>query len=185
MEDNKELEKENIEDSETNETNEVVNETNEEVLEDSPVEDNELEKLKAENADLTDRLQRNLAEFDNFRKRTDKEKSQMYNNGLIATVEKILPVLDNFERALNAQNDKESDFYKGVDMINKQFINLLSELGVNEIESLNCEFDPNLHYAVSHEDNEEFGVNEVIEVLQKGYTYKDKVIRFTMVKVAN
>ncbi len=109
----------------------------------------------------------------------------MYDNGVIGTVEKILPVLDNFERALGTQSDKDNDFYKGIDMINKQFISLLTELGVKEIESLKCEFDPNLHYAVSHEDNEEFGENEVIEVLQKGYTYKEKVIRFSMVKVAN
>ncbi len=174
MEENKEI-NENIEEQEVVNEEELIVEGN----------DEELEKLKSQNTELSDKLQRNLAEFDNFRKRTDKEKSQMFSNGVISTVEKLLPVLDNFERALSTQNDKDGDFYKGVDMINKQFVALLGELGVKEIEALNSEFDPNLHYAVSHEENEEFEENTVIEVLQKGYTYNEKVVRFSMVKVAN
>ncbi len=184
MEDNKELEKDNI----TEEIiEEVVKEEMAEETTDAEVVDatSEIDDLKAKNEELSDRLQRNLAEFDNFRKRTAKEKSQMYDNGLIDTVEKILPVLDNFERALNTYDDKENDFYKGVDMINRQFKSLLNELGVEEIDAQNKEFDPNLHYAVSHEESDEYGDNEVIEILQKGYTYKEKVIRFSMVKVAN
>lgn len=176
--------------------NEIIDETNEEVneenFENAEVEDkdinesnSEIEKLKTLNSELTDKLQRNFAEFDNFRKRNEKEKAQNFDNGTINTVEKILPVLDNFQRALNAEKNKDSDFYKGVEMINRQFVTLLGEIGVKEIEALNQQFDPNLHYAVSHEENEEFGENEVIEILQKGYTYKEKVIRFSMVKVAN
>ncbi len=181
MEENKDLEKEITAEEAVEETVEGVTE---EVVEEV-VEESEVDKLKVLNSELTDKLQRNLAEFDNFRKRTDKEKSQSYDNGVISTVEKILPVLDNFERALNAHEDKESDFYKGFDMIARQFLTLLNELGVKEIEALNQEFDPNLHYAVSHEDSEDYGENEVIEVLQKGYIYKEKVIRFSMVKVVN
>ncbi len=172
--------KKNIEEDLKVEENDTVNE------ESVTLETNEeLEKLKKENTELSDKLHRNLAEFDNFRKRTEKEKSQMFSNGVTSTIEKLLPVLDNFERALNAQNDKEGDFYKGISMINKQFITLLNELGVKEIEALNNNFDPNLHYAVSHEENDEFEENTVIEVMQKGYTYNEKVIRFSMVKVAN
>ncbi len=180
MEENKEL-NENIEEAVASTEEESI--STEEI--DLEKKDDELEKLKSENSDLSNRLQRNLAEFDNFRKRTDKEKSQMYSNGVISTVEKLLPVLDNFERALATQNEKDDDFYKGIDMINKQFVALLGELGVKEIEALSNTFDPNLHYAVSHEENEDFAENTVIEVLQKGYTYNEKVIRFSMVKVAN
>ncbi|PKM50816.1 MAG: nucleotide exchange factor GrpE [Firmicutes bacterium HGW-Firmicutes-7] len=134
-----------------------------------------------------DKLQRTMAEYDNFRKRTIKEKSQMYENGAKEVFEKYLPIVDNFERALESASEEEkaSSFVQGIEMIYKQLIGTMKELGVEEMDALFKEFDPNLHHAVSHEENENYGENEVIEVLQKGYTYKDRVLRFSMVKVAN
>lgn len=137
--------------------------------------------------DYLDKLQRTLAEYDNFRKRTLKEKSQMYENGAKEVFEKILPIVDNFERALGSisEEEKASSFAQGIDMIYKQLIGALNGLGVQEMDVLNKEFDPLLHHAVSHEENEEHGTNEVIDVFQKGYMFKDRVLRFSMVKVAN
>lgn len=131
--------------------------------------------------------QRTLAEFDNFRKRTIKEKTLMYENGAREVVEKLLPVLDNFERALSHINDDEKDtaVAKGVEMIYKQLLTTFSDLGIQEIDALGGDFDPNLHHAVQHEENDDYGENEVIEVLQKGFIYKERVIRHSMVRVAN
>ncbi len=145
-------------------------------------------KLEQQAADYLDKYQRCLAEFDNFRKRTSKEKASMYDDGVKSTLEKLLPVIDNFERALNAQsgeNLEEDTFYKGIQMIMKQLQEILTSLGVEEIKALGEKFDPNLHAAVAHEDNEEYSDNEVIVEMLKGYKYKDKVIRHSMVKVAN
>ncbi len=135
--------------------------------------------------EVYDRLQRTMAEFDNFRKRTIKEKASMYNDGVRDTVEKLLPVIDNFERAMSTVEKTEDSFYKGVEMILRQFLSMINDLGVEEIVALEQKFDPNLHFAVAHEDNENYAENVVIEVMQKGYKYKDKVIRHSMVKVAN
>lgn len=137
--------------------------------------------------ELTDRLQRSLAEFNNFRNRTDKEKAAMYEIGARNVIEKMLPVVDNFERGLAAvpEDDKENSFAAGMDMIYKQLMKTLNDLGVQEIEALGKEFDPNLHNAVMHEENAELGENIISEVFQKGYTYHDIVIRHAMVKVAN
>lgn len=145
-----------------------------------------LEQEKLAN-DYLDKLQRTMAEYDNFRKRTIKEKALMYDNGAKEVCEKILPVVDNFERALEmaTEDEKESSFVQGIELIYKQLLNTLQDLGVKEIEALNKEFDLNYHHAVFHEEREDCGENQVVEVLQKGYMYKDKVLRFSMVKVAN
>ncbi len=144
------------------------------------------EKKEAEAKDYLDKLQRTMAEFDNFRKRTSKEKSQMYENGAMEVAEKLLAVIDNFERALITIKEQEKDsFAQGIEMIYKQLISTLTDLGVTEIQAENQEFDPNFHHAVSHEENEEYGDNQVIEVLQKGYMFKERVLRFAMVRVAN
>ena len=134
--------------------------------------------------DLNDRLKRQMAEFDNFRKRTEKEKSQMYEVGAKDIIEKILPVVDNFERGL-AQAPEGDSFADGMKMIYKQLITTLDELGVKPIEAVGKEFDPNFHNAVMHVEDEEAGENIVVEEFQKGYTYKDFVVRHSMVKVAN
>lgn len=145
----------------------------------------ELEKLKNENAELKDRAIRSMAEFDNFRKRTIKEKSSMYGDGVVSVVEKLIPVIDNFDRAMAHEKNTDDNFYKGVDMIYRQFNDLLKELGVEQIQSVGETFDPELHFAVAHEESDEYGENVIIEELQKGYKYKDKIIRCSMVKVAN
>lgn len=137
--------------------------------------------------ELTDRLKRTMAEFENFRKRTDKEKEQMFEVGAKSIIEKILPTVDNFERGLNAvsEEDKSSPFVEGMNMVYKQLLSSLEECGVKQIEALGKEFDPNLHNAVMHEENEELGENIVSEEFQKGYTYRETVVRYSMVKVVN
>ncbi|MCL2874063.1 MAG: nucleotide exchange factor GrpE [Defluviitaleaceae bacterium] len=135
--------------------------------------------------ELMDKYLRALAEFDNFKKRTDKEKSSMYQNGVISTVLELLPILDNFERALSSVEDKESGFYKGIDMIFKQFIEALTKLGVESIESIGQPFDHNLHAAVAHVEDENLGENVIVDEMLKGYKLKDRVIRHSMVRVAN
>ena len=135
-------------------------------------------------ADLTDRLQRTMAEFDNFRKRTEKEKASMYIIGAKEIVEKILPVVDNFERGLATAQEGDA-FADGMKMIYKQLMTTLDELGVKPIEAVGQPFDPNYHNAVMHVEDESLGENVVAEELQKGYTYKYFVIRHSMVKVAN
>lgn len=144
-------------------------------------------KLEAQCADYLDKYQRCFAEFDNFRKRTIKEKASMYDDGVRSTVEKLLPVVDNLERAVavECENNAEDSFYKGVAMTLKQFQEILTAMGVEPIKALGETFNPNLHAAVAHEDNEEYGENIIMLEMQKGYKYKDKVIRHSMVKVAN
>ena len=137
--------------------------------------------------ELKDRLVRNMAEFDNFRKRTEKEKSAMFEIGAKSIVEKILPVVDNFERALDSASDeeKETPFVQGIDKIYKHMITSLEEAGVKPIEAVGKEFDPEFHNAVMHEDDDSMGENIVSEELQKGYMYKERVVRHSMVKVVN
>ncbi|MDD3361662.1 MAG: nucleotide exchange factor GrpE [Hespellia sp.] len=137
--------------------------------------------------ELTDRVARQMAEFDNFRKRTDKEKSQMYEIGAKDVIDKILPVVDNFERGLAAipEGETEHPFMQGMDKVYKQLMTTLEGLGVKPIEAVGQEFDPEFHNAVMHEDNEDLGENIVSEELQKGYMYRDTVVRHSMVKVAN
>ncbi len=137
--------------------------------------------------ELNDRVKRQMAEFDNFRKRTEKEKAQMFETGAKNIIEKILPVVDNFERGLAAipEEDKGNAFAEGMEKIYKQMITVLEEAGVTAIEAVGQEFDPNLHNAVMHIDDEEVGENIVVEEFQKGYKYRDSVVRHSMVKVAN
>ena len=134
--------------------------------------------------ELTDRLKRTMAEFDNFRKRTEKEKSSMYIIGAKDIVEKMLPIVDNFERGL-AQAPEDDSFAEGMKMIYRQMMTAFDEMGVKPIEAVGKEFDPNLHNAVMHIEDEEFGENIIAEEFQKGYTYRDSVVRHSMVKVAN
>lgn len=141
-------------------------------------------KLEQQIEDLTDRLKRNMAEFDNFRKRTEKEKSSMYIIGAKDIIEKILPVVDNFERGL-AQATEGDPFAEGMEKIYKQLTTTLESLGVEPIEAVDKEFNPDLHNAVMHVEDESVGDNIVVEELQKGYTYKGFVVRHSMVKVAN
>jgi len=138
-------------------------------------------------AELTDRMQRTMAEFDNFRKRTEKEKAAMYEIGAKDIIEKILPVLDNFERGLTTvpEEEKENPFVQGMDKIYKQFVKTLEDIGVKPMDAAGKPFDPNFHNAVMHVEDEELGENIVAEELQKGYTYRDSVVRPAMVKVAN
>lgn len=146
-----------------------------------------LEAKTAENKELTDRVQRTMAEFDNFRKRTIKEKASMYESGAKDILEKILPVIDNFERALSSlsDEDKSTAVAQGVEMIYKQFMGVLKDAGVEEIEALHQEFDPNLHHAVQHEENDKYDDNLVADVYQKGYKFKETILRHSMVKVVN
>ena len=141
-------------------------------------------KLEQQVEDLTDRLKRSMAEFDNFRKRTEKEKSSMYIIGAKEIIEKILPVVDNFERGL-AQAPENDPFAEGMEKIYKQLTSTLEGLGVEPIEAVGKEFNPDVHNAVMHVEDESVEDNMVVEELQKGYTYKGFVVRHSMVKVAN
>lgn len=145
------------------------------------------DKLEEKIEELEDRVKRQMAEFDNFRKRTEKEKSHMYEVGAKDVIEKILPVVDNFERGLASvpEEEKGNPVIEGMDKIYKQLMTTLTDLGVKPIEAMGQEFDPNFHNAVMHVEDEELGENIVVEEFQKGYTYRDTVIRHSMVKVAN
>lgn len=172
---------EDTEIADVEEVSEEVVEEKEETIEDV------LAQKDALIADGVNRLQRNMAEFDNFRKRTIKEKAQMYEKGAKEVLDKLLPVVDNFERAFDAATDdhKDDPFVQGIDMIYKQVIAMLDDLGVEEIPALNEPFNPDLHHAVSHEESEDHDESIVVEVFQKGYMYKDTVLRYSMVKVVN
>ena len=137
--------------------------------------------------ELTDKLTRQMAEFDNFRKRTEKEKSQMYEVGAKDIIEKILPVVDNFERGLDAvkEEEKEDPFVQGMEKVYKHLLTTLEGIDVKPIEAVGQQFDPNFHNAVMHVEDEELGENVVAEEFQKGYMYRDSVVRHSMVKVAN
>ncbi|MCL2400517.1 MAG: nucleotide exchange factor GrpE [Defluviitaleaceae bacterium] len=161
-----------------------------ELKQESAIEDETSNNGKSEAADnayteLLDRYQRTLAEFDNFRKRTLKEKAGAYDNGVNDAIEKLLPTLDNFERALASSENKDDKFYKGIEMIARQLESYLTDLGVETIKVNGENFDHNLHFAVAHVEDPQYGTGEIIEQLQKGYTYKGKVMRPSMVKVAN
>ena len=147
----------------------------------------EKDKFEQQIEELTDRLKRNMAEFDNFRKRTEKEKSAMYEVGAKDIIEKILPVIDNFERGLSAVTEEQKDdsFVTGMEMVYKQIMTTLDGVGVKVIEAVGQEFNPDLHNAVMHVEDEEAGENIIVEEFQKGYTYRDSVVRHSMVKVAN
>ena len=148
---------------------------------------NKKDKKDEKIEELTDRLTRQMAEFDNFRKRTEREKSQMYEIGAKDIIEKILPVVDNFERGLDAvaEEEKENPFVQGMEKVYKHFMTTLDEIGVKPIEAVGQEFNPDFHNAVMHVEDENFGENIVAEEFQKGYMYRDSVVRHSMVKVAN
>lgn len=137
--------------------------------------------------ELNDRLMRLMAEYENYRKRTDREKSTMYEMGAKSVVEKIIPVIDNFERGFATVSDeqKEDPFVQGMDKVYKQMTDSLKEAGLKAIEAVGQEFDPNIHEAVMHVEDESAGENVVVEELQKGYMYRDTLVRCSMVKVAN
>ncbi len=198
-------------DNKNSEDDEIKDKIEEETLEEVKEEEQDLEDIKkvleealsaeeanaadnnpkdskdAKIADLEDRLKRQIAEFDNFRKRTEKEKSAMFDMGARHIIEAILPTIDNFERGLKTvPEDKEAKaFYDGMEMVYKQMLKVLSDVGVTAIDCLDKEFDLNLHNAVMHVEDEAYGNNIIIEEFQKGYKYKDTVIRHSMVKVAN
>ena len=136
--------------------------------------------------ELTDRQRRLMAEFDNFRKRTEKEKASMFEVGARSVIEKLLPVVDSFERGLNAAGENPEDpFAEGMQKIYKQLVTTLEEMGVKPIEAVGQPFDPEFHNAVMHVEDENLGENVVAEEFQKGYIYRETVIRHSMVKVAN
>lgn len=169
---------------ETAETAEEKAENEENQAEDAvedTVEDSESQKV----AELTDRLQRLMAEFDNYRKRTEKEKATQYDLGVISFAEKILPVVDDFERGLASvpEEKREEPVYTGMDMIYKRLQKALAEKGIEPMNAEGKEFDPNLHNAVLQVENDELPENTVVTELQKGYTYKGMVVRHAMVSV--
>ena len=148
---------------------------------------NKKDKKDEKIEELTDRLTRQMAEFDNFRKRTEKEKSQMYEIGAKDIIDKILPIVDNFERGLGAvtEEKKEDPFVQGMEKVYKQLMTTLDGIGVKPIEAVGKEFNPDFHNAVMHVEDEELGENIIAEEFQKGYMYHDSVVRHSMVKVAN
>lgn len=143
-----------------------------------------LAKKEEELAELNTKLLRLQADFVNYKKRTEKEKDSLVNYGIESIVCELLPILDNFERAMESEEKKENGFYKGIEMIQGQLIEVLHNNGIKEIESLNKPFDPNYHHAVLMEDSEDWEEGIILGVLQKGYMLNDKVIRPSMVKVA-
>ena len=190
-------------DEKTEEAAETAAETAEETLEESVQPDEEetgkeektkksIRQKKKDKKDekieeLNDRLVRNMAEFDNFRKRSEKEKSAMFEIGAKSVIEKILPVVDNLERGFDglSEEEKEAPFVKGIEQVYKQFVSCLDEIGVKPIEAVGQEFNPELHNAVMHDEDENFGENTVSQEFQKGYMYKESVVRHSMVKVSN
>lgn len=148
---------------------------------------NKKDKKDEKIEELTDKLTRQIAEFDNFRKRTEREKSQMYEIGAKDIIDKILPVVDSFERGLGAvkEEQKEDAFVQGMEKVYKQLMTTLEGIGVTPIDAVGQEFNPDFHNAVMHVEDESFGENTVAEEFQKGYMYRDSVVRHSMVKVAN
>ena len=172
-------------------TNENIENINEEIKTEEVAEETETaeveekETIEKEKYDeLYDKHLRLMAEFDNFKKRTQKEKEELGAFATVNTIEKLLPVIDNLERAISSIEEKNT-FSDGVEMVYKQLIEILEKIGVEEIESVGKEFDPNIHNAVMHVEDEEAGSNIIVEEFMKGYKFKDKVIRYSMVKVAN
>ena len=178
-------------------TEETMDAASEEVNTDKPASDEKADKKPFKKKDkkkdkkdeqieqLTDRVLRQMAEFENFRRRTEQEKSQMFNMGAKNIIEKILPVVDNFERGLATVEEGADPFSDGMLMIYKQMLTTLEEAGVKPIEAVGQEFNPDFHNAVMHVEDEEVGENVVVEEFQKGYMFGDTVVRHSMVKVAN
>lgn len=181
------------EDAEQDQTSGEASESEVETAEEKPKKKSFLGKEKKEKTnklqekvdELEDRVKRQMAEFDNFRKRSEKEKSAMFETGAKSVVEKILPVVDNFERGLAALSEEEmkQPFAEGMNMVYKQLITELEKLEVKPIEAVGCEFNPELHNAVMQVESEEYESGIVAQELQKGYTYRDSVVRHSMVAV--
>ena len=179
------------------ETEGTVEETEEEATEENTEEkegkgffgkkkDKKVAALEEKVAELEDRTKRQMAEFENFRKRTEKEKSMMFETGAKSVIEKILPVIDNFERGLAAiEPDNKDSFYEGMVMIHKQMLSELEKIGVTPIEAVGKEFDPNFHNAVMQVESDEFESGIVAQELQKGYMYRESVVRYSMVAVVS
>ncbi len=148
-------------------------------------EPSELESLKLRLEQMNDRLLRTLAEYENYRKRSQKEKEQAYNDSKAATLSQFLPVLDNFERAANNKDASAEDYQKGIDMIFNNFAEIISKSGVEAFGEKGEEFDPNLHSAVMHTEDENEKENVIVEVFSKGYKMGDRILRPAVVKVAN
>lgn len=181
------VEETNTEAVEATEATETAEETKEEeaATEEQPAEKDKKDILIDE---LNDKYMRTFAEFDNFRKRSEKEKAAMFEVGAKSIIEKILPVVDSFERGLGTLSEEEiaaNPFADGMDKVYKQMVKALEEVGVTPIEAVGKEFDPNLHNAVMHGDDDQYGENIVSEEFQKGYMYRDTVVRYSMVKVEN
>ena len=157
---------------------------NEELKQENCVEDNELNSAKAELEETTDRLKRLMAEFDNFKKRSAKEREGLYNSLLSDIVGSFLPVVDNLEKAVNS-NTEDEGYKQGVELVLKQFMDVLGSLGVKEIEGVGSTFNPEYHEAVSLVQDEALGEKEIKEVFRKGYKIGEKVVRHSMVVVAN
>ena len=177
----------NTEAVEATEATETAEETKEEeaATEEQPAEKDKKDILIEE---LNDKYMRTFAEFDNFRKRSEKEKAAMFEVGAKSIIEKILPIVDSFERGLGTLSEEEiaaNPFADGMDKVYKQMVKALEEVGVTPIEAVGKEFDPNLHNAVMHGDDDQYGENIVSEEFQKGYMYRDTVVRYSMVKVEN
>ena len=199
MEDNKNIENETVEEvveteaAETaaeQETEESAPETEEKTSKGDKKKlkkaEAEIAELEAKLSDANDKYLRLCAEYDNFRKRTAKEREGIYTDAYCDALEQILPILDNLDRAAQfAEGDKESPMAKGLELTLKSFVETLEKMGVKEIEALGTQFDPNLHNAVMHVEDESLGENVVAEVFMKGYAKGDKVLRHSMVKVAN
>lgn len=201
-ENNEEILKDAASEAEETATEEVVDEMTEEVeAEETEAEDESSEEPKKKGLfgkkkkdkrdtqieELTDRVQRQMAEFDNFRKRSEKEKAAMFEIGAKSVIEKILPTVDNFERGFAGLTDeqKEDPFVQGMEKVYRQMLTTLESIEVKPIEAVGKEFDPNFHNAVMHVEDENVGENIVVEEFQKGYLYRDSVVRHSMVKVAN
>lgn len=185
MEENNKID-EMLETEKTSELEETINEEVVEEIQEST--DESAEETQADSSDKAveylERLQRLMAEFDNYRKRSEKEKADSYDFAVSNTVAELLPIVDNFERALQVESE-DKNFYTGVQMIYKQLMGILEKLHVTPIEAEGNEFDPNLHNAIMHIDDEAYGENIIVKEMQKGYLYKEKVIRHSLVQVAN
>lgn len=179
--DAKEKDAEASEDTEQKDAGKKKKESQKGVFKKKEKKDKKDEKIE----ELTDQVKRQMAEFDNFRKRTEKEKTQMFETGAKSVIEKILPVIDNFERGLSAvpEDAKEDAFVQGMDMVYKQLLNELDAIGVKAIEAVGNEFDPEYHNAVMQVESEEYESGVVAQELQKGYMYRDTVVRHSMVAV--
>lgn len=185
LKDKNKKESENINENENKNGDENIKE-NETTIE-TPIEENNegaFDEKDKQIEELNNMLLRLQADFINYKKRVEKERENTINFAIEPFVSSLLPIIDNFERALESQTDKENNFYKGIEMIYNQLMKILKENGVEEIVALNEDFDPNFHHAVFMEENENYESGKIIEVFQKGYKFKGKVIRPSLVKVA-